>query len=405
MSDSAIATATAAPSPAGRKVSFFDTTLRDGEQAPRNGMTAEAKVDLALRLEAIGVDVIEVGFPASSANDFRAARSAARKLSRATVATFARSTESDILRSVEAVGVARHQVQLLVSSSDLHLTHKRGISRAECLREMVGAVRFTASLGVTDISVGLEDSSRSTPDLLRALVDSAIEAGARTVVLADTSGCLIPDEAGALVAMVKSWMPAGAKLSLHCHDDMGMALANSIAGLVAGADEVQTTLGGVGERSGNTALEEVAAVLSYKGRQLGLSSEINTKLLYDSYRALESSMRLDGGRNKAIVGQNSFATSAGIHQDGLLQKPETYEFLVPEDFGRQRQVLVGRHSGRAILRYLLDELNVAGDERLVGVLYDELIGGRVDNDVVTLEEFSKRILAYLEGAPASGARG
>jgi 2-isopropylmalate synthase len=378
-----------------RTVTVFDTTLRDGEQAPGNGMSAIEKRDLALRLEALGVDVVEVGFPASSANDFLAARMVSKALTSATVATFSRCVEADIAKAVEAVGATRHQVQLLVTASDLHLRRKRGISRHECLREVTAAVRFAASLGVTDISVGLEDASRGAHDLLRPIMECSVECGATTVVVADTSGCQLPAEFGDLVAAVRSWITDGVVLSVHCHDDMGLALANTLAGIQAGADQVQTTLGGVGERSGNTALEELAAALTYKGEQLGVSSRIDTKGLYQAYLTLKSSMRLEEVRNKAIVGANAFATSAGIHQDGVLQEPKTYEYLDPAMFGRERQLLVSRHSGRAMLRYVLDQQHMAVTDGQLNELYEDLISKRFDQDIETLDEFGARILSSL----------
>lgn len=394
-------TTTRAGTPA-REISIFDTTLRDGEQAPGNGLTPEQKLDMALRLEALGVDVIEVGFPASSHSDLRAARMVAEVLHKATVATFSRSTRTDIDVAVDAVGVDRHQVQLLVTGSDLHLVHKRGIGRSDAIREVSDAVRHAASLGVTDISVGLEDASRGAPDLLRALIETGLEAGATTVALGDTSGCMLPHEFGALIAAARGWIPAGTILSTHCHDDMGLALANALAGIGAGADQVQVTLGGVGERSGNTALEELAAVLSYKGNELGAVTRLDTKSIYEAYLALKGSMRFADSRNKAIVGSNAFATSAGIHQDGLLQKPETYEFLKPDDFGRERTILVSRHSGRAILRYLLQEQGMADPSpSLVARLYDELIGNRTDAGVDSLDTLSTRVAEWLAASPAA----
>jgi 2-isopropylmalate synthase len=378
-----------------RTVTVFDTTLRDGEQAPGNGMSASEKRDLALRLETLGVDVVEVGFPASSANDFLAARMVSKALTRATVATFSRCVEADIAKAVDAVGVTRHQVQLLTTASDLHLQRKRGISRDDCLREVAAAVRFAASLGVTDISLGLEDASRGAHDLLRPIMECGIESGATTIVVADTSGCQLPAEFAGLVAATRSWIADSATLSVHCHNDMGLALANTLAAIQAGADQVQTTLGGVGERSGNTALEELAAALTYKGEQLGVSSRIDTKGLYQAYLTLTSSMRLERVRNKAIVGANAFATSAGIHQDGLLQEPKTYEYLDPAMFGRERELLIGRHSGRAVLRYVLDQQRMAVTDGQLNELYEDLISNRIDDEIETLDEFGARVLSNV----------
>ncbi|HET9894545.1 MAG TPA: hypothetical protein VFQ44_06380 [Streptosporangiaceae bacterium] len=383
-----------------RDVTIFDTTLRDGEQAPGNGMSARDKVAMAVRLEALGVDVIEIGFPASSANDYQAAMLARQALTTATLATFSRCVESDIVKAVEAAGTDAHQIQLLATSSDLHLEHKRGISRADCVREVVSAVRFARSLGVGNVSVGLEDATRGAPDLIRALVEKCVEAGATTVVAGDTSGCLLPAEYGDLIAAIRAYVPEETTVATHCHDDMGLALANALMGIQAGADQVQTTLGGVGERSGNTALEELAAVLAYKGTECGVRSKIKTEGIYDAYLELKSFMRLENVRNKAIVGVNAFATAAGIHQDGVLRKPETYEYLEPNRFGRERQLLVGRHSGRAILRYLLEKQDTILDELMVTEIYNEFIASRMDNDIETVEMLGNRIRSFM-AMPAS----
>jgi len=383
-----------------REISIFDTTLRDGEQAPRNGMTPKEKLDMALRLEALGVDVVEVGFPAASPNDVETTKLAAQALRKAKIATLSRAARADIMVAVEAGGTERHQVQLLAVSSDLHLEHKRGISRSDAVREIRDAVRFAVSLGVTDISVGLEDASRGALDHLRALVEEGVEAGATTVAVGDTSGCMVPEEFGELIAAIRSWIPATTILSTHCHDDMGLAVANALAGVCAGANQIQTTLAGVGERSGNTALEEIAAILAYKSQRLGVTSGIKTDGLYETYLALKSAMRLENIRNKAIVGSNAFATAAGIHQRGVLANPETYEYLEPARFGRERSILVSRHSGRAVLRYLVREQDADLDPEAMGCLYDELIGRRTDADVGTLDEFRVRVADWLADHPA-----
>lgn len=379
-----------------RQISIFDTTLRDGEQAPRNGMSAEHKADLALSLEALGVDVVEVGFPAASAADFKAAKLAAQSMRTATIATLSRTTRADVEIAVNAVGVDRHQVQLLATASELHLEHKRGITRAEAVHEVSEAASFAAALGVTNISVGLEDASRGSADLLHALVEAGLEAGATTFAIGDTSGCMVPQEYGELIGTLRGWLPPGTILATHCHDDMGLSLANALAGVAAGADQVQTTLAGVGERSGNTALEELAAVLAYKAGRLGAVTKIRTEGIYEAYLLLKNAMRLGDIRNKAIVGSNAFSTAAGTHQLGILQKPETYEYLDPANFGRERSILVSRHSGKAVLRYLVRERGFELDSEAIGELYDEMIGNRVDTAVETLDELGARVAKWVE---------
>ncbi|GLZ27977.1 hypothetical protein Lesp02_01670 [Lentzea sp. NBRC 105346] len=372
-----------------RRISFFDATLRDGEQAPGNAMSPEQKVDIALKMEALGVDVIEAGFPGSSPADFKATRLIAETLTRIRFATFNRASVHDVRLSMEAVGVRpNHQIQICGTGSDVHLVHKRGITRAEAIAEVDESLRLAAELGAEDISFGVEDASRGEYDFIHALVDTALEAGARTIILADTTGCATPQEYGDLCAAVRSWIPDDVVLSTHCHDDLGLALANAIAGIQAGADEVQVTLGGIGERAGNTPLEELAAVLSYKSDWLGATTSLRTEGLYDAYRLLSDCISLPEIRNKAIVGRNSFATEAGIHQAGMLRNPVTYEYIEPERFGRERELVVGRHSGRAILRHVLGG---DADEVLVNRLYEEHIANREHGGFESLEMLRDRV--------------
>jgi 2-isopropylmalate synthase len=241
-------------------------------------------------------------------------------------------------------------------------------------------MRFATSLGITDLSLGVEDATRGEPDLLHDLIEGALEGGATAVVLGDTSGCMVPAEYGDLVHRVRSWLPDDVVLSTHCHDDFGLAVANALAGIEAGADEVQATLAGIGERAGNTALEELAAVLLYKGKQLGVSTGIKTEQLFSAYQVLADTIALPPARAKAVFGTNAFATQAGIHQAGMLRNPETYEYLEPARFGRERSLLVGRHSGHAVLRYLLDQIHVPADDGLVAQLYEEYVAGRVGGE-------------------------
>lgn len=386
-----------------RRIAVFDTTLRDGEQAPGNGMSPEQKLELGLIIESLGVDTVETGFPASSPSDYKATQLLSQRLTAARFATFVRATRADVDAAVEAGGTANHQVQVLATGSDLHLEHKRGISRAEGVREVCDTLEYARSLGVTDLKVAIEDATRGADDLLEELVGAVLAAGATTIGIGDTCGCLLPDEFAALVAKVRRWAPRPVSLATHCHNDLGLAAANALAGLRAGADEVEATLAGIGERAGNTSLEEIVAALVYKGDYLGLTTSVRTELMYGAYRQLAAAIGMTTPRNKAIFGDNAFATQAGIHQAGMLRKPETYEYLEPERFGRERELLVGRHSGRAIVRHLLDQLDVAATEELVGSLYEELISTRADNSCDTLDTLRTR-LATRFAARDTGAR-
>lgn len=369
----------------GRRIAVFDTTLRDGEQAPGNGMGPEVKLELGLLIESLGVDTIETGFPASSPSDYEATRLLSRKLTRARFATFVRAIRADVDAAVEAGGIENHQVQVLATGSDIHLQHKRGISRAEGIREVRDALAYARELGVTDLKVAIEDATRGTPDLLEELVGEVIEAGATTIGLGDTSGCLLPDEYAELVAMVRTWAPRPITLATHCHNDLGLATANALAGLQAGADEVEATLAGIGERAGNTSLEEVIAAVVYKSERTGLYTNVRPELMYAVYRKLADTISMKTPRNKAVFGDNAFATQAGIHQAGMLRKPETYEYLEPERFGRRRELLVGRHSGRAIVRHLVSRFDVEPTDELIESLYKELISSRADGHCDDLE--------------------
>ncbi|MFV0132311.1 LeuA family protein [Streptomyces sp. HMX87] len=378
-----------------RRVSVFDTTLRDGEQAPANAMRPEDKLDLALRIEALGVDSIETGFPASSPSEFKATRLISQHLTRAKFVTFCRAVRADIETAVEAGGVRNHEVQVMATGSDLHLEHKRQITRKEAVDEVVDAVAFARSLGVDSVSVPIEDASRGEHDLLRAITVGAVEAGADCFVIGDTSGCLTPQEYGDLIAAFREWAPSPVRISTHCHDDFGLALANAVAGLQAGADEVQATLGGIGERAGNTALEEIAALLAYKSEELGLRTDVRTEGMYEAYTALRKVIRLEEPRNKAIFGTYAFGTAAGVHQQGVLRNPATYEYVEPARFGRQRSILIGRHSGRSVLRHLLDELGVEVSEEKLTELYRSHVEERVGGDCEELSVVRERLAREL----------
>ncbi|SCG59400.1 LeuA family protein [Micromonospora halophytica] len=379
-----------------RRISLFDATLRDGEQAPGNAMTAEQKVRLALAIEAYGADIIEAGYPGSSPVDFEATRLIAAALTTARFATFNRTSIADVKLSIEAGGTGpNHQVQICGTGSDLHLRYKRGISRAEAVRETGEAIRFAHEMGAQDVSYGVEDASRGEKDLIEALVTEALSAGVTTVILADTTGCATPQEYGDLCAMVRSLLPDDVKLSTHCHDDLGLSLANALAGIQAGADEVQATLAGIGERAGNTPVEELAAALSYKGECFGATTSVRLDHLYRTFQMLSETIGMPAPRNKAIFGENAFATEAGIHQDGILKNPATYEFINPYRFDRERSLLVGRHSGRAIIRYLLEDLGEPVDENVVDRLYLEYVSERPDGRADELNVVRERLAATL----------
>ncbi|MGW1183353.1 LeuA family protein [Streptomyces drozdowiczii] len=384
-----------------RRVSIFDSTLRDGEQAPRNSMNPQEKLRMALRLEALGVDTIEAGFPASSPSEAEATRLISQNLTRARFTTFCRAVRGDIEAAVHAGGTHNHEVQVLATSSDLHLERKRRISRSASVEEIVDSVTLARKLGVEHVSVGLEDASRGADDLLCAQVDASVTAGATCIVVADTSGCMTSDEYGDLMARVRTWIPAGVSLFTHCHDDFGLALANTLAGLRSGADGAQVTLGGIGERAGNAALEQLVALLSYKSEQLGLCADIDTVSMYDAYTELREIIKLELPRNKPIFGAYAFGSAAGIHQQGLLRDPATYEYVEPKKFGRERSLIIARHSGRSVLRHLLDELGAHLSEHMVDELYRRHILDRPGGDCEDISDLRKRLVAELASVPTT----
>jgi 2-isopropylmalate synthase len=377
----------------------FDTTLRDGEQAPRNALSPERKLDLARRIESLGVDVIEAGFPAASENDFKATRMIAEALTTARVSTFCRANRDDVDAAVKAAGGDNLQVQVLATTSEIHLEHKRGITRKAALDELRDTVMYAYSLGVPEVTVALEDATRGSRELIRATVETSVEAGAAQVAIADTTGCCTPDEFGDWVRAVREWAPRPTTVGVHCHNDFGLATANTMAAIQAGADTVQVTVGGIGERAGNTAMEEVVALLAYKGDQFGARTDIRLEDMYEVYTVLRSAIGLAEPRNKALFGAFAFATAAGIHQHGILRNPATYEYVEATRFGREQRLFVGRHSGRAVLRHVLAEAGFDLDRATIDALYERYITGLADGDCLDLDMVRRQIVADLAGTP------
>jgi len=342
-----------------QRVSIFDTTLRDGEQSPGCSMNTDEKVRLAHQLEQLRVDVIEAGFPIASSGDFEAVRAIARAAKSSVVAALARAVKGDIDRAWEAVReTSRPRIHTFIATSDLHLKHKLKKTREQVLQEAVWAVRYARSL-CPDVEFSCEDASRSDIGFLCEIVEAAIDAGATTINLPDTVGYSVPFEYGAMFRSVSERVPniGKAVLSSHCHNDLGLAVANSIAALQNGARQVECTVNGIGERAGNASLEEVVMALKVRGESLQLHTGIVTEEIFRTSRLLSSLTGMLVQRNKAIVGANAFAHEAGIHQDGVLKSPITYEIMTPQTVGIRHSVLVlGKHSGRHALKQRYTEL-------------------------------------------------
>jgi len=350
------------------RVYIFDTTLRDGEQSPGASMNAAEKMRLATQLEKLGVDIIEAGFPAASEGDFKAVSGIAGKLKNTQVAGLARASKADIDRAWGAIQLAvKPRIHTFIATSDIHLKYKLKMTREEVLKAAIEAVRYAKSF-TDNVEFSSEDGSRSDRDFLCKVFEAAIEAGATVVNLPDTVGYAIPEEFGDLVKYVMTHTPniGKAVLSVHCHNDLGLATANTIAAISAGARQAEVTINGIGERAGNTSLEEVVMAMHTRPNFLPMSTNILTEHIYPTSRLVSMITGIIVQPNKAIVGANAFAHEAGIHQDGMLKNPMTYEIMKPETVGLNRnQLVLGKHSGRHALRSHLKELGYdLSDEEL-----------------------------------------
>jgi len=335
------------------RVLVFDTTLRDGEQSPGCSMNFEEKIRMARQIQLLCVDVIEAGFPISSFGDFESVRLIAEKIKTCTVAALARAVKPDIDRAWEAIREAsKPRIHIFIATSDLHLKYKLKKSREQVLQDAIWAVQYAKSL-CEDVEFSCEDASRSDVNYLCEIVEATIKAGATTINLPDTVGYAIPDEYGAMFRMIRERVPniGSAILSSHCHNDLGLAVANSIAAIQNGARQIECTLNGIGERAGNASLEEIVMAIETRHEKLGLKTNVDAEEIYKSSKLLSSLTGMMVQRNKAIVGANAFAHEAGIHQDGMLKSPLTYEIMTPQSVGIKHSMLVlGKHSGRHALK-------------------------------------------------------
>lgn len=340
-------------------VTIFDTTLRDGEQSPGASMNIAEKLRLARQLEKLGVDVMEAGFPASSPGDFDAVRTIAEAIRNVEVTGLARTSKDDIDKAWQAIrDAANPRIHTFIATSDIHLNHKLKMDRDQVVKEAVEAVRYAKSF-TDNVEFSTEDGTRSDRDYLCRIFEAVIEAGATTVNLPDTVGYAIPEEYSELIAYVRQHTPNihKAVMSVHCHNDLGLATANTLAGIKAGARQVEVTMNGIGERAGNTSLEEVVMALHTRGDLIKLETSINATHIHPTSRLTSMITGIVVQPNKAIVGANAFAHEAGIHQDGVLKNPMTYEIMVPESVGLAGNNLVlGKHSGRHAFRDRLAQM-------------------------------------------------
>lgn len=340
------------------RVYIFDTTLRDGEQVPGCQLTTPEKIEIARELEALGVDIIEAGFPISSPGDFQSVVEISKAVKEPTVCALTRANKGDIDAAVESLKYAkRPRIHTGIGSSDMHIKHKFNSTREEILERAVDAVKYAKKF-VEDIEFYAEDAGRADIEYLAKMVEAVIGAGATVVNIPDTNGYCLPDQYGSKIRFLKENVRNidQAIISVHCHNDLGLATANSIAGLQNGARQIEGTINGIGERAGNTSIEEVVMILKTH-QTLGLHTNISSTKFYEMSRMVSTQMRMPVQPNKAIVGANAFAHSSGIHQDGFLKNRENYEIIRPEDVGfPSASIVLTARSGRHALKFHLERL-------------------------------------------------
>ena len=357
------------------KVEIFDTTLRDGEQVPGCKLDTKNKLIIAERLDELGVDIIEAGFPISSPGDFHSVEEIAKLVKNAKVCGLTRAVKKDIDTAAEALKHAkRPRIHTGIGTSDSHIQHKFNATREQIIERAVAAVAHAKSY-VEDIEFYAEDAGRTDNAFLAQVCEAVIKAGATVLNIPDTTGYCLPEEYGAKIKYLKENVNGidKATLSCHCHNDLGLATANSIAGVINGARQIECTINGIGERAGNTSLEEVVMILR-QHPTLDLDTNINSKLLYDTSRLVSESMGMMVQPNKAIVGANAFAHSSGIHQDGVIKNRETYEIINPHDVGvTESAIVLTARSGRAALAYRAKNVGIELDKLQLDRVYQEFL--------------------------------
>jgi len=341
------------------KIVFFDTTLRDGEQSPGCTMHHEEKLRMAHQLVNLGVDILEAGFAIASEGDFNAVQAIAREVKGTRIASLARCKREDIEAAGRAIAPApSNRIHLFLASSDLHLEYKLRITREQALDQAVEAVRLALTF-TDDVEFSTEDGTRTDPEFLLKMITVAVQAGATTINIPDTVGYTTPEEYANIFRMVKARVPGieNVVLSTHCHDDLGMAVANTLAGVEGGARQVECTINGIGERAGNAALEEIAAALMVRHDRFPYTNNIKMEQLYPTSQMLAQCISFGAAPNKAIVGANAFAHESGIHQHGMLANPLTYEIMTPASVGvANTNLVLGKHSGRRALSERFEKL-------------------------------------------------
>jgi 2-isopropylmalate synthase len=353
-------------------VRIFDTTLRDGEQSPGFSMNTAEKIRMAHQLAALNVDIIEAGFPISSRGDLEAVYQVAQEIRTVPIAALARARKDDVNAAIEALQSAAHpRIHIFLATSDLHLNVKLHMTRQQALEAISSMIKLGRN-SVAEVEFSAEDAGRTDLDFLCEVCKVAVEAGATVLNLPDTVGYAVPEEYGAMFRRVRESLgdQQGITLSAHCHDDLGMAVANSLAAVRAGVRQIECTINGIGERAGNAALEEIAVALAVRKESFGVTTNIKMEQLFPSSRMLTEITGAQVAPNKAVVGANAFAHEAGIHQDGIIKNPLTYEIMSPESVGVPARLMVlGKHSGRNALRMSLRDLGYEPSDAELAEVY------------------------------------
>jgi len=353
-------------------VRIFDTTLRDGEQSPGFSMNTEEKIRMARQLAALNVDVIEAGFPIASRGDLEAVRTVAKEVRNVPIAALARAKKEDVSAAIEALEpAAAPRLHVFLATSDLHLQVKLSMTREQALEAIAAMIRYGRQ-HVGEVEFSAEDAGRTDIDFLCQVCQVAVDAGATILNLPDTVGYAVPEEYGAMFRKVREHLgdPEGLTLSAHCHDDLGMAVANSLAAVRAGVRQIECTINGIGERAGNASLEEVVVALAVRKESFGVSTGIRLEQLFPTSRMLTEITGALVAPNKAVVGANAFAHEAGIHQDGIIKNPLTYEIISPQTVGvPSRSLVLGKHSGRNALRMALKEMGYEASNAELAEIY------------------------------------
>ena len=358
------------------RISVFDTTLRDGEQSPGCSMNVQEKLRLAHQLDRLGVDIIEAGFPIASDGDFAAVQAIAATVRRPVIAALARASAQDIERAWQAVkGAARPRIHVFLATSDIHLQYKLRISRQECLQQARDSVRLAKSR-CADVEFSPEDATRTDHKFLFQVLEAVVEAGATTLNIPDTVGYSMPEEFGDLIRTIRRRIGGAEKITIsaHCHNDLGLAVANSLAAIAAGARQVECTVNGIGERAGNASLEEIVMAMRVRPDRYPYETGVASEQLFPTSQLLGEMTGSPVQPNKAITGRNAFAHEAGIHQDGMLKNPLTYEIMTPQSVGvPDSRLVLGKHSGRHALGLRCEQLGFQFDRRELDEVYRRFV--------------------------------